>query len=155
MVSLREQDVSLFIPHRATMQMLTRVVARDGDETVGELEIKADNPFCFDGTIAAVTGIEWMAQVVAAHGGVTAWREGREAEVGFLLGTPKCSCAVGFFRPGQHLRIRARKTWGDDELLQFHCTLSLVDDDTPLLTADLNVYRPRDLGTYLNGEGDA
>ncbi|CAM2010253.1 ApeP family dehydratase [Acanthopleuribacter pedis] len=154
MVALSEQDVSLFIPHRATMQMLSRVVRGEADVTEGELDILPDNPFCFNGRIAAVTGIEWMAQVVAAHGGLEAWREGRDADVGFLLGTPKCTVAVAYFEPGQRLRIRAEKIWGDEEMLQFHCTIHDRADDREVMSGNLNVFRPRDLQGYVSaGEG--
>ncbi len=55
--------------------------------------------------VPAYVGIEYIAQTVAAHAGLHAFRRGEPVRVGFLLGTREYKCAETWFRLGAHLTI--------------------------------------------------
>lgn len=65
------------------------------------------------GALPAWTGVELMAQAIAAWAGCQAREAGEPVRLGFLLGTRRYVCNVTAFAPGSELRIEARRDFHD------------------------------------------
>jgi len=88
---------------------------------------------CFgDGnTVPALLGIEYMAQTIAAFGGIKRRLAGRPLDLGFLLGTRRYVCNVGTFAVGSVLTVSVKRLVEDQGL---ECLIAILQ---------LKVYRFR------------
>lgn len=153
------------LPHRAPMVLVTRVCAFSlAEQTLtAETEISPQSLF-FDarlGGVPAYVAIEYMAQTVGCFAGLydLAQTPPRVPAVGFVLGTRKFDAAQSVLPPGIY-KIRVRALFFEDEIASFDCTLFRGNDfpenpenaencaGTPLCTAALNAFRPRDLEKF-------
>jgi predicted hotdog family 3-hydroxylacyl-ACP dehydratase len=103
--------------------------------------------------VPAFVGIEYMAQTVAVHGAYQSYLEGQPIVVGLLLGTRRLDMNCRFFELGQTLRIEATHIWGQHELMRFRCAITHAASDTQLQQAELNVFKPKALQSYLEENG--
>ncbi len=136
--------VEEIVPHAGSMVLLSRVLRHREDETVCTVEIDQQtllrDP---DGSVAAWIGLEYMAQCIAAHGGLIGRAAGEPPQVGFLLGSRCLSFHAARFHPGQTLVVRATRVWGKARgMVSFDC--SLEDSATGALLAEgrINCFVP-------------
>jgi predicted hotdog family 3-hydroxylacyl-ACP dehydratase len=126
------------------MVLLSRVLDHQPDRTVCAVEIDEQTLFRDSaGNVAAWVGIEYMAQCVAAHGGLRHRAVGEPPRVGFLLGSRRLVFHVPRFRPGQTLEAAVHRVWGrEGNMSSFDCTLK--DGATGALLAEgrLNCLTP-------------
>lgn len=141
--------IGTLVPHESTMLLLDSMLEADEHGTVCLVKVHEQSTFLQAEGVPALIGIEYMAQAIAAHGGYQAVIVGDPVRVGFLLGTPKLTSHVSFFPVGSSLRVEVEKDWGDDEMLRFKCRILDQDSCELLMEAGLNVFQPRDLGSYL------
>ena len=131
------------VPHRPPMLLLDRVLAYDGERVVCELTLEPSSPFAQEGEnggeVPAIVGIEYMAQTIAAGAGLSARGKGQPARIGFLLGCRNLTIAVDSFQIGDRLTIAARRTWGENQLGSFACTVQR--DGEVLVEGALTVYQ--------------
>jgi predicted hotdog family 3-hydroxylacyl-ACP dehydratase len=128
------------VPHRPPMLLLDRVLSYDGERVVCETVLGPQSPFAEQGEVPAVVGIEYMAQAIAAGAGLSAREKGNAREkTGFLLGCRSLKLAVDSFRVGDRLTIEARRTWGENHLGSFACTVQR--DGQVLVEGALTVYQ--------------
>jgi predicted hotdog family 3-hydroxylacyl-ACP dehydratase len=80
-------EVAELLPHDGNMVLLDGVVDYDQESLVAEVVVRDDGLFGDGKTIPAWIGIEYMAQTVAAHGGMMCHLVGKPINLGFLLGT--------------------------------------------------------------------
>jgi predicted hotdog family 3-hydroxylacyl-ACP dehydratase len=135
-------DVSELIPHSGRMVLLDQVVDFDEKSTTCSAVIRPDSSFVVNGQVGPWVGLEYMAQTVAAHGGLTLKRKGQRVRIGFLLACRSISFETGPFRVGQTLHVRASPLWGDEYLLKFSCSIRDADSGKMLQEADLSIYDP-------------
>lgn len=140
------------LPHAGDMILIDRIESFDEEQIHAHLTVRAGGLFNRpDGSLPAWTGIELMAQTVAAYAGCRARQSGQPVELGFLLGTRKYECAVDSFPLGAHLHIHAQRSLEDDNGMGvFECHLYGPGIHA---TARLNVFRPPQAAAYLAEAG--
>jgi predicted hotdog family 3-hydroxylacyl-ACP dehydratase len=131
------------------MILIDRLISADGQETVCEVTISPHAPFATASGVPAFVGIEYMAQSVAAHGGYQSYQAGDPISVGLLLGTRRLDTYCQLFPVGQTLRIKVTHIWGKHELMRFSCTITDAATEQLLQQAELNVFKPSALQSYL------
>src|SRR5215831_3762484 len=95
------------LPHAGSMILLAAILEHSQESTtclvtVGEHDVFA----AADGAVPAWIGLEYIAQCIAAHGGLHARSLGEEIRIGFLLGSRRLEVRASEFRPGQRLAVR-------------------------------------------------
>jgi predicted hotdog family 3-hydroxylacyl-ACP dehydratase len=94
-----------------------------------------------DGRVPAWVALEWMAQCVAAHGGLVARGLGEPVRPGLFLGTRGVRLRADDFGPEEVLEVRARHLRGGElGLVAFACSLERPGDAEPLAEGNLSVY---------------
>jgi len=139
--------IAELLPHAGDMILLDAVESFDEDSVVTRLRVSPGLLSLPDGSLPAWTGIEIMAQSVAAFAGCQGRLLGLPVELGFLLGTRNYQCNVEHFPLDSELRIRACRSLQDDNGMGvFECHL-----DGPGIHAEarLNVFRPPEVARYL------
>jgi len=116
LLRLDRAGIAALIPHAGAMCLLdgveecddTRIVCVSGSHA------QADNPLRVGGVLPTLCGIEYAAQAMAVHGGLTAL-EGRRPRGGFLAALRDVRCARARLDelPGP-LRIEATRLMGDE-----------------------------------------
>src|SRR5436309_13218736 len=96
------------LPQAGRMVLLTRIVGHSQERTTCAVEISTTSPF-YDGQggVPAWVALEYMAQCVAAHGGLRARAAGDPVTIGFLLGSRFVALHTDGFRPGPWLVYEA------------------------------------------------
>ena len=116
---MTDDDLQLeqLIRHRAPMIFLDRVTGVGADWLSAEVSIKSSSHFfsATKGGVPAWTGIEYMAQAIAALAGVRAQEAGDEMPLGLLLGCRHFSADQPAFAEGEQLNIRVTELAGSDQ----------------------------------------
>jgi predicted hotdog family 3-hydroxylacyl-ACP dehydratase len=140
------------LPHTADMVLLTRIVGHTDDRTTCAVEIGPDTAFRdAGGSVPAWVGLEYMAQCIAAHGGLRARAAGDPVTMGFLLGGRSIALHTPAFTPGQTLQVDARHVWGSEGFFSFACTIRDTRSGDILVEGNLSVVRSAQIHT-LTGE---
>jgi len=138
--------VAELLPHAGRMVFLTDVVEHDENGTACVAEIGEDAPFRgAGGLVPAWVGIEYMAQCIAAHGGLKARAEGRHVKVGFFVGSRRIDIYTAGFSPGQVLEVRAGHVMGTSGFFAFACSVRDKASGALLMEGHLNVFLSDDL----------
>lgn len=153
-------DIERVIPHRGTLRLIDRLLGWDEERVAVEVRVPADGPFNDEAGVPAWVGIEYMAQAIAAWAGCRARREGREPNIGFLLGTRRYVSNWPNFPSGTVLRIEAvRELMGDNGLGMFACRILHVDphaqapaEQLEIANANVSVFEPPDAMAYLESK---
>ena len=134
--------VAEVLPHAGRMVLLSRVLAHTETDTTCIAEIGRDTMFAdADGGVPAWAALEYMAQCIAAHGGLRARAAGDPVVPGVLLGTRSLVTHVPRFAAGQRLRITATHVWGEHDFFSFACTVRDEATGTMLVEGTLTVAR--------------
>jgi predicted hotdog family 3-hydroxylacyl-ACP dehydratase len=130
------------LPHSGRMLLLRNVVEHDDLETTCEIDVRDSTLFrSSDGTVPVWVGIEYMAQCIAAHGGLMARKFGDPVKPGLLLGSRRVTFHAKHFSPGPMLLVSARYLRSTKGMHMFACKIWSADID-PLAEGRLNVYIP-------------
>jgi len=132
---------SELVPHDGTMLLLDEIIEYDKESLVAEVVVRDDGLFNEGNSVPAWLGIEYMAQTVAAHGGMLCVLAGKPIQLGFLLGTRRYNCNVATFKVGMRLTVRVKRFMEDQGLGVFNCQILGEGID---ISAKLNVYQPTD-----------
>src|SRR5947207_13627441 len=112
------------LPHAGRMVLLARVLAHTESQTTCAVDVARASIFAeADGGVPAWVALEYMAQCIAAHGGLRARAAGEPVALGVLLGTRSITLATSRFHPGQSLEVEAAHVWGEHEFFSFACTI--------------------------------
>ena len=141
------------VPHAGRMVLIDRVIGHDAQGTVCEVALTPESMFLEGGEVPAWVGLEYMAQSVGAHDGMVARARGVPPAVGFLLGSRRVEMRTRGFKPGQTLHVSVRHLWGEGELFVFDCSVLDAATRRILVTAQLNLYRPKEIGRFLEEKG--
>jgi predicted hotdog family 3-hydroxylacyl-ACP dehydratase len=127
------------VPHSGRMVLLNRVIEFDEENMVAEVIVRDDGSFGDGNTVPAWLGIEYMAQTIAALGGMKRRLAGKPLDLGFLLGTRRYECNVGLFAVGSVLTVSVKRLIEDQGLGVFDCRITAEGISA---SAKLNVYQP-------------
>jgi predicted hotdog family 3-hydroxylacyl-ACP dehydratase len=134
-----EFAVEELVPHAGKMMLLNRIIAFEPESMVAEVLVRGDGLIGDSRTVPAWAGIEYMAQTVAALGGMKRRLAGKPITLGFLLGTRRYECNVGEFAVGTILTVSVKRLIQDQGLGVFDCR---IDAEGIWASAKLNVYQP-------------
>ncbi len=135
----RRFDIGELVPHGGNMILLERVVEFEPEQMVAEVIVRAGDLFGDRHSVPAWLGIEYMAQTVAALGGMKRRLAGKPINLGFLLGTRRYECNVDRFAVGTVLTVGVRHIIQDQGLGVFDCR---IEGENIEAAAKLNVYQP-------------
>lgn len=139
-----------YVPHRAPMLLLGRLLAADEDMAVAEVTVPRDGLFILDAGMPSWVGMEYMAQTVAAWAGWRAQQKGQSVKIGFLLGSRKYEATQPYFTPGSRLTVSVHcELLGANGLGMFDCRIH-ADGDKELATARISVFEPEDGRAYIS-----
>ena len=134
------------LPHAGSMLLLDEISAYGEDWLEAAVNIHERSAFAGAGGVPAWAGVEYMAQAVCAWSGIEQVQRGDRPTIGLLLGTRRYQSRLPLFTG--RLRVRAQMIWRDAaDLGAFDCEISSAAG--PLASAQLKVYRPRDVEKFL------
>jgi predicted hotdog family 3-hydroxylacyl-ACP dehydratase len=129
-----------YLPHAGRMVLVDELIERFDDGVACRVRVRPDATFATEaGSVPAWVGIEYIAQTIAAFGGVAAADSGSQPPAGFLLGTRRLRSAVPFFSSGQSLRVEVHEVFSDGRLSSFAGTISDEANAGELVSATVNV----------------
>lgn len=145
-------DVRELVPHSGSMLLLRRVLEHAPERTVCEVDPGDGVLFADDrGRVPSWLGLEYMAQCVAAHGGLHARAAADGPRQGMLLGTRRLRLEVVRFAAGRLLRVAATRAHAvghaTGRMLSFDCEIHDAVGETRLAAARLSVYVSEHMGT--------
>lgn len=112
------------LPHRGAAVLLSRVLAHDSRSTTCEVDVARSVLYRNDdGSVPAHVALEYMAQAIAAHGGLLDRAAGRDPRPGFFLGSRRLTLASARFEPEEKLEVTATHVRGTAGMLAFDCTV--------------------------------
>lgn len=132
-------DVAELLPHDGKMVLLDKVLEYDQESLVAIAVVRDDGLFGDGQTVPAWLGIEYMAQTVAAHGGMMCMLADKPIQLGFLLGTRRYHCNVHTLTVGDELIVTVKRLVEDQGLGVFDCQITGAGIN---ISAKLNVYQP-------------
>ncbi len=133
------------IPHRGASVVLDRMTDFAPPRGACEIVLADTFPYCVDGRIDAVVGLEMLAQAVSAYVGMTRRSGGAEPRPGYLIGVPRAELHVDSLPIGVPLVARIEQVWHEGPAGSF--TGQLVSPDGPLVDAQLSVFEPGEAGS--------
>ncbi len=140
------------VPHSGQMLLLHSVVTHDAEQTVCEVRVADSTLFRNEGgDVPAWVGIEYMAQCIAAHGGLVARTSGKPPQPGMLLGTRRLEINVPTFASNQVLHVSARSVHVGAEMVSFACEIRDATAGGVLAVGRLNVY----VGKEIAGDSES
>lgn len=135
--------VEELVPHSGELVLLDRILAAGENYLEATLTVRADGLYNHGDRVPAWVGMEYMAQAIAAHAGLRAYRSGEPVKPGFLLGGRRYAPSRVDFPVGAVLTVRATRVLEDESGMGvFECELSGAT--VPAFQARLNVFRPPD-----------
>ncbi|PMH44589.1 hypothetical protein BCU68_03570 [Vibrio sp. 10N.286.49.B3] len=118
-------EIETLLPHSHPMILLDRIILQDDTLIISELKITSKS-FLFDADLDGVpaqVGIEYMAQTIAALGGLEAISIGDKPPIGFLLGSRRYKHEGGCFINGHCYQVRAGELMRDDNMAVYQCQI--------------------------------
>jgi predicted hotdog family 3-hydroxylacyl-ACP dehydratase len=139
--------IDALLPQTGPMRLLEGVLAHDAESTRCLVDPARSALFRdASGRVPAWVGIEYMAQCIAAHGGLLARARGGSPHPGLLLGARRLVFRCDGFEQAPLLQVTARHAAGRSRMLAFECAVLHPDTETPLVEGRLHVMAARDLG---------
>lgn len=136
------------LPHSGEMILLDSVLGGEENRIRCRHTVRAGGPFNdSDGSLPAWSGVELMAQAVAAWAGWQGKQEHRPVRLGFLLGTRHFRCNIDAFPAGSELTVEAFRSFHDDNgMAMFACRIDAADMHAE---ARLTVFSPLESDGFL------
>jgi predicted hotdog family 3-hydroxylacyl-ACP dehydratase len=130
------------VPHSGGMLLLSRVLSHGAEETRCAAPVVRSHLFAdAAGRVPAWVGLEYMAQCVAARGGLQARARGAAAPSGLFLGSRRLELGAESFAPDAELEVSARPVRGEGPGLRaFDCQVSEPGGGRTLVSGRINVY---------------
>lgn len=148
--------VPSLLPHGGPMVLIGEPASSDGTWAEASVRIGEDSLFFTPGLgVPSWVGTEYMAQTIALYAGVGRRREGKDIQIGLLIGCRRYEVETAYFPLGSLLNIQVEETWRDDQMAVFECTITesgAKPDTAPLAKAQINVFSPADVAAFLAGE---
>jgi predicted hotdog family 3-hydroxylacyl-ACP dehydratase len=129
------------VPHSGAMLLVGPVLDHRPEFTRCRVDVARSALFArVDGRVPAWVALEWMAQCVAAHGGLVGHALGLPVRPGLFLGTRGVRLHVDDFASDESLEVCARHLRGELGLVSFACRLERPGGTEPLAEGNLSVY---------------
>jgi predicted hotdog family 3-hydroxylacyl-ACP dehydratase len=145
--------ISTLVPHSGPMSLLDRVLEHSRERTVCSVDPARSRLFAEPGgRVPAWLGLEYMAQCIAAHGGLAARALGESPRPGLFLGSRRVAFYTQWFAAGSGLHVTAVHHRGEIGLVVFDCEVRSAAGGVPLVKGRMNVYIVDDWNA-LEGEG--
>ncbi len=126
-VLLPDRDaIAAYVPHSGEMLLIDRVLSRDEESIVSEVDVTPRLPGANDAGVPAYIGIELMAQTVGAWSGLRRAMPDTPAPIGYLLGSRRYRATIAMFPLGSTLRIGATRVLETQGLGKFDCVIHLL-----------------------------
>ncbi|NML42588.1 hotdog family protein [Ramlibacter sp. G-1-2-2] len=149
-MSVINERIENFIPHRAGMRLIDRLLEVDDEHVVAEVDVPFGGLFVRDGQVPSWIGIEYMAQTVSAWAGSRARGSGGQPRPGLLLGSRKYEVHCEGFPSGAKLRVEARvELVATNGLGQFDCRIRMNGEE--VAGARISVLDPPEGSKLLGG----
>lgn len=133
--------VATLVPQSGPMCLLDRILAHDAIGTVAAVDPARSALLAApDGSVPVFVGLEYLAQCIAAHGGLAALSCGETPRPGLFLGARRVSFGVQHFAPGRELRVEVRHHRGVRGLVAFDGTVREAPGGPALVQGRLNIY---------------
>ncbi len=119
------EEISRLIPHAGNMCLLDGVLQCDAQHIrcVSHSHRNQDNPLRTSEGLPLLCGIEYAAQAMAVHGGMTS-QAGIKPRAGYLVGLRDVSCKGARLDDlPQDLIVEAEKLMGDDARVMYRFSL--------------------------------
>lgn len=130
--------LTAFMPHRAPMLLLDRLVHHEDERVVTEATFEPGQLFVDEaGRVSPFVALELFAQSAAAHFGYGGYLRGGAFASGALLGTRKLEAFVDALPTGRALRVEAERVFTMPPAAQYDCVL--FDGDRRLAAGTINV----------------
>jgi predicted hotdog family 3-hydroxylacyl-ACP dehydratase len=143
------------VPHSGSMLLVGPVLEHRPEFTRCRVEVARSALFAReDGRVPAWVALEWMAQCVAAHGGLVAHALGLPVRPGLFLGTRGVRLRADDFGCGEVLEVGARHLRGELGLVSFACRLERPGEAAPLAEGSLSVYVVERIEELLSRTGE-
>ena len=132
------------VKHRRGMLLVDRLVSYNVSGVVVEVIIKEDTSFLNDGYVPAWVGIEYVAQAVAAWGGLQAIQGDKEVKLGLLISCRKYKSTRPRFMLGEVLNVHTREEFNDGQMGSYSCN---IYDETgkEIVTTYLSAFVPENV----------
>lgn len=138
------EDVAPLLPHSGDMVLLDCVTEYGDDYLTAEMQVKADNILIKKGKLLTVSGIEILAQGVAAWAGCMSFLADEPIRLGYLLGTRKLFVYTQEIPIGTNLQIKVKKSIQDAAGFGvFDCQLIDLKENKVILEGALNLFCPK------------
>ncbi|MDQ3037428.1 MAG: 3-hydroxylacyl-ACP dehydratase [Myxococcota bacterium] len=115
--------LTAFMPHRAPMLLLDRMIACTDTEATCTKTLRSGDLFVEDGGITTLVALELFAQTAAAHFGYLGLSRGSGFASGALLGTRKLELVEPRIAVGDELEIRVTQVMSMPPAAQYECVL--------------------------------
>jgi predicted hotdog family 3-hydroxylacyl-ACP dehydratase len=129
MKSIEKSEIEKMIPHSGNMCLLDKVVDWDNTKIhcVSTTHLNNDNPLRSDDTLSSLCGIEYAAQAMAVHGGLTAIT-GKRPKAGYLASVRDINCMQSRLdNLTNDMHIHAEQIMGDDMRVIYQFKLLVGD----------------------------
>ena len=137
--SLKLDDVMV---HRPPMLLLARLCSYSAEHLEAEALVEAAHPFATSEGVPSILAVEYLAQAVAAHQGVTDRLAGRPVCEGFLLGTQAMALHCDVLALGLRLLARVEREFSfGDAFGRYTCRLTIADTGVCVAEGDLKVFQ--------------
>lgn len=138
------EDVAPLLPHSGDMVLLDCVTEYGDDYLTAEMQVKADNILIKKGKLLTVSGIEILAQGVAAWAGCMSFLADEPIRLGYLLGTRKLFVYTQEIPIGTNLQIKVKKSIQDAAGFGvFDCQLIDLKENKVIVEGALNLFCPK------------
>ena len=124
---LSKSDIEKLIPHAGAMCLLDSVLEWDAIRIrcSSRTHRDAGNPLRTDGALPAVCGIEYAAQAMAVHGGLSGAIAGKP-RTGYLASLRDVKCSEDLLdRPVGDLVVEAERLMGDEARVIYRFSLKV------------------------------
>ncbi|RCU52793.1 3-hydroxylacyl-ACP dehydratase [Corallincola holothuriorum] len=140
-MDVKKYPIEEIVPHSYPMILIDELLSITEKSAIARVDIKPD---CIlldpNGECSAATGIEWMAQTIAAHAGYFARQQQKTVEIGFLLGTRRYRSTRSTFFSGDQYIVKVEQLYLEDGMASFAC--EIIDNEDVIVTATINTYQP-------------
>ena len=128
------------LPHAEPMILLDDVISSGNDTLCAGVRITEASLFYEPNRgVPTYVGIEYIAQAVAALGGLRARTRGGEVGIGYLLGARRYMAHAAYFPLGSLLAISVSSEFETDDLAAYQGDIR-DSDGRRLVDATINIY---------------
>ncbi len=130
-------SIEELLPHEPPMILINGLTSYGSDFVEAFVDHSVPSLYTNEsGRVPIWVGIEYMAQAMAAFGGLERREKGLNPQIGFLLGTRKYNAYTQYFEKDSRVLIKAVRTYHSEEnIVQFRCTITCED----VLLAESNI----------------